>query len=116
MYKKRYEYLRDFLFSRMWIYAYVIAGTVTTTLQFLWLPQSVFEMTAWRTETLPMVVEVYIETLFPIWIGGITSLNRTVVAWNLVLAHSLLFMWAISEYRSDNRTQPGSVVRYFSLR
>lgn len=67
------NYFFGSLFSSQFFLVYGIAGAFTTTFQLLLLYIDVFSGMPRRTESLPIFIEMYIETLLPVWIGHITA-------------------------------------------
>lgn len=94
------NYFLGSLFSRQAIYAYGIAGGITTAGQLLLLWLDVFSGVPQRTETLPVVVEMYIETLIPLWIPPITPWNALIFFLNIILALWVLLWWTLNYERS----------------
>lgn len=84
------------LFSRQAIYAYAAAGGVTTAMQLIVLSAGVFSEKPQRTGTLPLVVELYIETLIPVWIPPVTRYNIAIVLMNGFLALFFLAVWTLN--------------------
>jgi len=75
MKQRSINYFFGSLYSRQAIWAYGIAGGVTTTFQLVLLYLDFFSVSPsqMRTERLPVFIELYIETLLPLWIPPITS-------------------------------------------
>jgi len=88
------RYFIGSLFSRQVFYAYAIAGGLTTALQIIILSDQI-SRSALRTEQLPLAVELYIETLIPLWIPPVTSWNIIVFLANAVIAVWILLWWTV---------------------
>lgn len=97
--KKHHPFFRS-LFSRQVIYAYGIASGITTAFQLLHLWTDFFSGITTRTESLPVFVELYIETLLPLWIPPITSWNATMLFMNVLLMLMILAQWTINYDRA----------------
>lgn len=94
------NYFLGSLFSRQALYAYGIAGGITTAGQLLLVWLDVFSSVPQRTEMLPVVVEIYIETLLPLWIPPITGWNILIFLINIVLGLWILASWTVNYGRS----------------
>lgn len=88
------------LLSRQFIFAYGIAGSITTMGQLLLLWLDYFEGIPTRTEQLPIFIELYIETLIPLWIPPITGWNTFIFILNVAFALWILLYWTIKYDRS----------------
>ena len=88
------RYFIGSLLSRQALYAYAMAGGLTTGVQLLMISEEI-PRAALRTEQLPVVVELYIDTLIPLWIPPITSLDIVVVLINVVITVWILLYWTI---------------------
>lgn len=88
------RYFIGSLLSRQALYAYAMAGGLTTGVQMLMISGEI-PRTALRTERLPVVVELYIDTLIPLWIPPITSLDIVVVLINVIITVWILLYWTI---------------------
>lgn len=93
------NYFFGILFSRQTIYAYGIAAGITTAGQLLLISQRILEMPN-QTETLPGFIEMYIETLLPVWIGTITPWNALIILINITLTFLILAKWTANYSRS----------------
>lgn len=93
MRRRTQSYFFGILFSRLSIYAYGIAGTITTGLQLLLLWFGYFSDVPRRAENLPVFIDLFIETMLPVWIGTITPWNVLMVVLNLFLALFILLIW-----------------------
>lgn len=80
------SYFFGSLFSKQALYAYGIAGAFTTTGQLLLIWLGVFSGVPQRIDALPVFIEVYIETLLPLWIPPITGWNVLIFLVNIALA------------------------------
>lgn len=100
MRQRSLNYFVGSLFSRQAIFAYSAAGAFTTALQLLVISTEAFAQMPQRTEALPRVVELYIETLIPLWVPPITEYNVAVVLMNLFLTLMFLAVWTLSYGRS----------------
>lgn len=100
MRQRSINYFFGSLFSVQAIYAYGIAGTVTTTGQLLLIYPDIFSAVPQQTAALPMFIELYIETLLPLWIPPITGWNILVFLVNIVLALWLIASWTPSYEQS----------------
>jgi len=87
------RHFRGSLFSRQIIYAYGIAAGFTAAFQQLLVIYNYFASIPQNYETLPVFIELYVETLYPMWIGGITAWNIYMIFLNLCLAVILLAVW-----------------------
>lgn len=98
MRKNTMDYFLGMLFSKMLFIAYGTASGITTVLQLFLIYQDHmrFDKPLDRVGYLPEFVEVYIETLFPVWIGSITTWNLVMILFNIVLALLILMFWALS--------------------
>lgn len=94
------NYFVGSLFSKQILYAYGIAGAATTIGQLLLIWLGIFSGAPLRTDTLPVAIEVYIETLLPLWIPPVTGWNVFVFLVNLVLALWLLASWTYNYERA----------------
>lgn len=94
------NYFLGSLFSRQAIFAYGIAGSITTAGQLLLVAMGVFSGIPQRTEALPAVIELYIETLLPLWIPPITSWNVFVLLANGVIGIWILLVWTLNYEKS----------------
>jgi hypothetical protein len=94
------NYFWGSLFSRQALYAYGIAGGITTAGQLLLVWLDIFSSVPQRTEMLPVVVEIYIETLLPLWIPPITGWNVLIFLINIVLSLWILAFWTVNYWRS----------------
>lgn len=94
------NYFLGTLFSQQALYAYGIAGGVTTAGQLLLVWLGVFTGIPQRTEALPVIIEVYIETLLPLWIPPITGWNALVFFMNILFAVWFLAYWSVNYGRS----------------
>lgn len=90
------NYFFGSLLSRQAILAYGIAGSITTGFQLVLLWIGWFTRVPKQTESLPIFVEVYIETLLPVWIGTITPWNIAMVICNIILALGILGHWTLN--------------------
>lgn len=95
MRSRTWRYFWGMLFSRMSIYAYGIAGSITTALQLVFLVLEGVNLSSipQRTQVLPAFVELWIETLLPFWIGEITTYNFVIVGFNIFIALTFLLLW-----------------------
>lgn len=94
------NYFLGSLLSRQSLYAYASAGGVTTGFQLLLLYTGRFSSFPTRTDDLPVLVEAYIETLLPIWIGEITPWNLLLIGINTFFALIILLWWTAKYSRS----------------
>lgn len=94
------NYFWGSLFSKQALYAYGIAGAVTTTGQVLLVWLRVFSGVPQRLDALPMILEVYIETLIPLWIPPITGWNILIFLLNAGLTIWILLSWTFRYERS----------------
>ncbi|SIR71405.1 hypothetical protein SAMN05421752_1028 [Natronorubrum thiooxidans] len=94
------NYFFGSLFSRQAIYAYGIAGGITTVFQLLLLWANYFTEVPTRTESFPVFVELYIETLLPLWIPPITPWNAAMLLTNAFLMLMILAQWTINYDRA----------------
>jgi hypothetical protein len=78
--------------SRQIVFAYAIANGLTTVLQ---LAIITLQNRPWPTDAtgLSIVVEAYIETLYPLYIGGITEWNLWMIGINVLLSVGILGWW-----------------------
>ena len=88
------RYFVGSLLSRQALYAYAMAGGLTTGVQLLMISGEVPRV-ALRTEQLPVIVELYMDTLIPLWIPPITSLDIVVVLINVIISVWILLYWTI---------------------
>lgn len=44
-------------------------------------------------EMLPAFVELWIETLIPVWVGEITTYNIGIVGFNIFIAFIIILLW-----------------------
>ena len=95
-----YRYFMGSFFSRQAIFAYGIAGGVTTAGQLILIWLGRFSGVPQRTEVVPVIIELYIETLIPLWVPPITSWNVVVLILNLVIALWVLFLWTANYDKS----------------
>lgn len=93
MRQRSVNYFFGSLFSRQAIFAYGIAGGVTTVFQLLLLTGDFFGSMPTRTDTLPIFVELYIETLLPLWIPPITGWNIAMLIVNVMVMLLILGWW-----------------------
>lgn len=100
MRQRSVNYLLGSLFSRQALYAYGIAGGVTTTIQLLLIWVGVFSVIPQKSEYLPVFVEIYIETLFPLWIPPITGWNIFMFLVNIVVVFWILVSWTLNYEKS----------------
>jgi hypothetical protein len=93
MRQRSINYFFGSLFSRQFVYAYGIAagGTALFQQSLIWL--GYFSGAPTRVESFPVFVELYIETLLPIWIGGVTNWNILMIITNVFLASLILLLW-----------------------
>lgn len=96
MRQRSINYFFGSLFSRQAIYAYGIAGGITTAFQLLLLWTDFFTEIPTRTESLPVFVELYIETLIPLWIPPITPWNVAMLFVNVFIMLMVLAQWTIN--------------------
>lgn len=87
------NYFFGSLFSRQIVFAYGIAGGITTAIQLGLLWVNYFSNVPNRHDSIPLFLDIYIETLLPIWIGEITAYNVGVVLINLLIALMILLVW-----------------------
>lgn len=95
------RYFIGSLFSRQVLYAYAIAGGFTTSGQLVMLWVGKMAQIPQRTEVLPVFIELYIETLLPLWIPPVTSWNILLFLINIVIVFWILLSWTISYDRSQ---------------
>lgn len=88
------RYFIGSLLSRQVLYAYAMAGGLTTGVQLLMISGDV-PRAVLRTEQLPVIVELYIDTLIPLWIPPITSVDIVVVLTNVVITVWILLYWTV---------------------
>lgn len=100
MRQRSVNYFVGSLFSRQIIYAYAIAGGITTLFQMGLIWMNVFSGVPQRTEQLPVLVELYVETLIPLWIPPITAWNAFIFTINCLIALWILFSWTMSYDRA----------------
>jgi len=86
------NYFLGSLLSRQVIYAYGIAGGITTAIQLLLITNEYLIYTP-RSESLPIFLDLYIETLLPLWAGGISTVNVVVFITNVIIALLILLKW-----------------------
>jgi hypothetical protein len=94
------NYFIGSLLSRQVLVAYGIAGSVTTVGQQLLLWLGFFGDITTRTERLPVFLELYIETLFPLWIPPVTGWNVLIFCLNTAITLWLLLYWTMKYDRS----------------
>ena len=100
MRQRSINYFLGSLFSRQVFYAYAIAGGIATLLQMALIWMNVFSGIPRRTEQLPVFVELYIETLVPLWIPPITAWNIFIFIINCFIALWILLSWTMNYERS----------------
>lgn len=100
MRQRSVNYFVGSLFSLQFLYAYGIAAGFTTAGQLLLIWLNAFSGIPQRMETLSIVIELYIETLIPLWIPPITGRNVFILTLNIVIAVWILLSWTISYDRS----------------
>lgn len=100
MRQRSVNYFVGSLFSNQFLYAYGIAAGFTTVGQLLLVWLNVFSGIPQRMEALPIIIELYIETLIPLWIPPITGWNVFILILNIVIALWILLSWTISYDRS----------------
>jgi hypothetical protein len=88
------RYFIGSLLSRQALYAYAMSGGLTTGVQLLMISGDI-PRAALRTEQLPVIVELYIDTLIPLWIPPITSVDIVVVLTNVVITVWILLYWTV---------------------
>lgn len=81
------------LFSIQFVWAYGIAASIMTGAQLLLLFSGRFVMPDTKHE-LPVIAQIFVETLIPWYIPPITSFNIAVVLLNLFLAILILAVWS----------------------
>ncbi|WP_435359516.1 hypothetical protein [Haloarchaeobius sp. DFWS5] len=86
-------------FSKQLILAYGIANGFSTSVQLVMI---LVGKAVWTrdTEGLIMVLELYVETLYPRFIGGLTQWNMVMILLNLVVAVTLLAHWSLKYDRA----------------
>lgn len=94
------NYFVGSLLSRQVFVAYGIAGSITTLGQQLLIWFGVFGGIPTRTERLPEFIELYIETLIPIWIPPVTGWNVFIFLLNAAITLWLLLYWTMKYDRS----------------
>lgn len=100
MREQSFRYFIGSLLSRQALYAYGIAGGFTTVGQLFLLWFGRFSGVPQRTETIPVIIEMYIETLIPLWIPPVTSWNIMILILNVVIALWVLLVWTANYDRS----------------
>jgi hypothetical protein len=93
------NYFVGSLFSVQAIYAYGIAGGITTALQGILIWRDVLLFKA-ASADLPLLLELYIETLIPIWIPPVTPWNVMILGVNICLALMIIGNWAMKYSQS----------------
>lgn len=100
MRQRSVNYFLGSLFSKQALYAYGSAAAVTAAGQILLVWIGVFSGAPQRTDALPMVIEIYIETLLPIWIPPITGWNILVFVVNIMLTAWIILFWTLNYERA----------------
>lgn len=95
MRSKSIRYFIGSLFSRQALYAYGIAGGITTAGQLVMLWVGRISPVS-QQSGLPMLIELYIETLIPLWVPPVTPLDTFIFFLNVVIALWVLLSWTIS--------------------
>lgn len=94
------NYFWGSVFSIQSIYAYGIAGSISTAFQMVLVWAGVFTGVPTRTDSLPILVELYLETLIPLWIPPITGWNAIIFLLNVIIAVWILFTWTVNYDRA----------------
>lgn len=100
MRQRTVNYFIGSLFSRQVILAYGIAGGITTGFQVLLVSLNVFSLSSLKTRSLPWIIELYVETLMPLWIPPVTRWNLLMILMNIVLSVLVVAWWSIKYSRS----------------
>jgi hypothetical protein len=90
------NYFIGSLFSKQSIFAYGIAAAVTTAGQFLLVWGGLFSGIPQRTEAIPRFIELYIETVMPLWIPPITAWNIAIFLLNVLISIGILVNWTLN--------------------
>lgn len=90
------NYFLGSLFSRQAIFAYGIAGSITTAGQLLLVSIGVFSGIPQQTEAIPVVIELYIETLIPLWVSPVTPWNLFVLLVNIIIGLWIVLLWTLN--------------------
>ena len=87
------NYFIGMLTSRMAIYAYGIGSSFTTALYVLGIYFDVVVVQTRLDERLPLILEMYIRVLVPLWIPPIRSIDILTFIVNVFFALNVLLYW-----------------------